>query len=117
MAERKIKNFNDEIGIEEIASYSSLSDRSLKDRELIEKIAEKSQFSSRGDHKKKLRKRTPYVIQKNIKMRLGMPDLLNDLSLFIGSNSDQETLEKAILALIEKINNEELKKQYLNLVS
>lgn len=99
---RDIKTFDvdENIDIEELAKIKPRS--STEDKDLVIAVAEKSNFSSRGDNKKKERKRSPYVIQKNIKMRIGMSELLTDLTKALNEGSDQETLEKAILALIEK---------------
>lgn len=64
---------------------------------------------------KKKRQRSPYVIQKNIKMRMGMAELLADLTHKAQAGSDQETLELAILALIDKYGYEDLLQRYKEL--
>jgi hypothetical protein len=69
-------------------------------------------FVDRFPSAKKTRLRSPYVIQHNSKMRIGMKELLADLTASIGAKSDQETLELAILALIEQKGNKELLQQY-----
>jgi hypothetical protein len=73
-------------------------------------------FVSRESKAKKVKKRSPYVVQKNIKMRIGMSELLNEVTLSVGSGSDQETLEKALLSIIEEKNLVNLKKKYLELL-
>lgn len=61
-------------------------------------------------------KGTVYLIQKNIKMRLGMPEILAKLTAATGGKSDQETIEKALLALIEKEGLKTLKAEYKKLL-
>ncbi len=45
-------------------------------------------------------------------MRIGMKELLSDLTAHIGAKSDQETLELGILALIEKKDAKEFLKKF-----
>ncbi|EGR0352670.1 hypothetical protein [Vibrio vulnificus] len=113
---RETKSFSeDSIDIEELANVSSKPKPTAHDIDVVMAVAQQSSFSSRGDNKKKVRKRSPYVIQKNIKMRIGMPELLLDVTEAIKTNSDQETLERALLALIEKEGLEELKSVYMSI--
>ncbi|MBE4231387.1 hypothetical protein HJ082_20880 [Vibrio parahaemolyticus] len=46
-----------------------------------------------------------------------MPELLADVTTAVGSGSDQETLERAILALIEKENLDDIKVTYQKLIA
>lgn len=50
-------------------------------------------------------------------MRIGMPELLADITSRIRSDSDQETLERAILALIEKEKLNDIKVKYNELIA
>ncbi len=68
----------------------------------MQEAGKKFGFVDRSPKIKKTKKRTPYIIQHNSKMRIGMKELLTDLTAYIGAKSDQETLELGILALIEK---------------
>ena len=58
------------------------------------------------------RKRSPYVIQKNMKMRIGMSELLAALTKKIKAGSDQETIEIAIGSLIEREGLQALKTRF-----
>lgn len=78
----------------------------------MKKVGEQFGFVNRSAKVKKPRSRSPYVIQHNSKMRIGMKELLSDLTASIGAKSDQETLEIAILSLIEREGNKVLLKQY-----
>lgn len=112
---RETKSFDDDhIDLEELAGRTK---KKQDDVAIVTAIAQKSNFSSRGDNKKKGRKRSPYVIQKNIKMRIGMPELLADITSYIRSDSDQETLERAILALLEKEKLDDIKVEYNKLIA
>lgn len=61
------------------------------------------------------KKKSPYIIPKSIKMREGMKELLSDLTEHLGTESEQRTIELALLALIEKKGNKELKSRYTNI--
>lgn len=112
---RETKSFNDDlIDLEELAGRTK---KKQDDVDIVTAVAQQSNFSSRGDNKKKERKRSPYVIQKNIKMRIGMPELLAGITSRIRSDSDQETLERAILALIEKEKLNDIKVKYNELMA
>ena len=114
---RETKTFSeDTIDLEELTNTSSKPKATDHDIEVVAAIAQKSSFASRGDISKKVRKRSPYIIQKNIKMRLGMPELLMEVTNEINAHSDQETLERALLALIEQEELSDLKSAYLSLV-
>lgn len=62
------------------------------------------------------RKVSPYTVQKNIKMRVGMADLLEEITYSLDSHSDQATVEVAILALIQKEELTELEKKFHEIV-
>ncbi len=114
---RETKKFDDDLDIAELASYTKKVSISQDESHIVKSIAEKSSFASRGDNKKKPRKRSPYVIQKNIKMRIGMPELLVEVSRRLGVKTDQETLERGILALMEKEGLEDLTKSFFEIVA
>ena len=118
MSLRETKNFDDNelIDIEELTIPSYTKKANPNEKKLVETIAKENSFSSRGDNTKKPRKRSPYVIQKNIKMRLGMSELLTKITHNINADSDQETLEIALLALIKQINNTKLEKEYRKII-
>ncbi|NOI26689.1 hypothetical protein [Vibrio mediterranei] len=114
---RETKTFNeDSIDLEELANTSRRPKVTDRDIEVVAAVAQKSSFASRGDVPKKVRKRSPYIIQKNIKMRIGMPELLAEVTDTISANSDQETLERALFALIEQEELWDLKSTYLKLL-
>lgn len=106
---------DDQIDLDELTGENQVppSDEVYKK---MQQAAEKYGFVDRSPKVKKSRKRSPYVIQHNAKMRIGMKELLVDLTAYIGAKSDQETLELAFLALIEKKGAKEILKQYKELV-
>lgn len=109
-------NFDEgSIDIEEFAEGSeeaSHSDESLK--EALDKSGEETGFVSRtsGVLTRIERRRTPYIMQKNVKMRLGMPEILAEITYKLRTSSDQETIELAIGALLEKAELKKLKAKY-----
>ncbi len=107
---------DDQIDLNELVGISQTppSDEEYKQ---MQKAGEKFGFSDRSLKVKKPKKRTPYIIQHNSKMRLGMKELLSDLTAHIEAKSDQETLELGILALIEKKGAEEFKQRFEKLLN
>lgn len=86
----------------------------------LSKAGEITGFGSREPKKKGKvgrPKSTVYLVQKNIKMRLGMPEILAEVTAATGGNSDQETIEKALLAFIEKEGLKALKAKYEKAIS
>lgn len=69
----------------------------------LDKAGEKTGFVSRETPKKQRGrpKGSPYIVQKNFKARLGMSELLAELTKQLKNKTDQETIEQAIGALIE----------------
>ncbi len=107
---------DDQIDLDELVGISQTppSDEEYKQ---MQKAGEKFGFSDRSLKVKKPKKRTPYIIQHNSKMRLGMKELLSDFTAHIGGKSDQETLELGIFALIEKKGAEEYKQRFEKLLN
>ena len=107
-------NFYDdeEIDIEELTGITPQPKVTDEQKDYIAEVAKSSGFPSREPVQKKQRKRSPYVIQKNIKMRVGMAELLAKITAKKGVASDQETLELAIGVLIEKEGYDTLKAKY-----
>ncbi len=104
-----------DIDLEDLLKASPQPKLTSQQKQQSVSVGEKTGFVSREPKAKKERKRSPYVIQKNTKMRLGMPELLNDLTKAIGFHSDQETIEKGILALIEYYKQDELRQRFKEL--
>ena len=113
MSRRETKSFDDEeqIDLEELTGATTQS-KPANEQAVVQAVAQESSFASRGDTQKKPRKRSPYVIQKNMKMRIGMPELLAALTKKVKAGSDQETIEIALGALIEREGLEALKTRY-----
>jgi len=105
---------DDQIDLEELVSTPQ-APPSTEEYKKMQKVGEKLGFVDRSSKVKKIKKRTPYIIQHNSKMRIGMKELLSDLTDHIGSKSDQETLELGILALIEKNGEKEFLKKFKDL--
>lgn len=87
-----------------------------KQQQAIFKAGEFHGFVNRDPRMKKPRKRSPYVLQKNIKLRIGMSELLSDVTSKIKLTSDQETIERALLALIEQEGLTKLKEKFEELI-
>lgn len=102
MSQRETRSFeSDQIDLEELTgTHKPLP--TAEQQQAVKAIAEHSEFISREVRQKKPRKRSPYIVQKNIKMRIGMPELLAELTKKIKTRSDQETIEKALGLLIER---------------
>lgn len=101
MARGKIDS--DEVDID-LASLvtSSPARATTADSEKVKKSAEESGFVSRVSKKTRRRgKRSPYVEQKNIKVRIGVSDLYIDIGEKLGVN-DNEVFDLALQALLEK---------------
>ncbi|AZQ13300.1 hypothetical protein [Shewanella khirikhana] len=93
----------DDISLEAVLEKSvRIPQEPLSDRQLREIEA---QSESMGFARRQNRKRSPYVIQKNIKIRVGMDELLAELGQAIGSKSDQETFDIAISKLVESVGS------------
>jgi hypothetical protein len=94
-------NDDEQIDIEDLTGGTEQPQQDQETlKKALDKAGEETGFVSREAPKKKMRKRTPYVIQKNMKMRIDMPELLADLTKRIQSSSDQETIEIALGVLI-----------------
>lgn len=107
---------DDQIDLEELTTPPQ-APPSAEEYRRMQKAGEQFGFVDRSAKIKKPRIRSPYVIQHNSKMRIGMKELLADLTARIGAKSDQETLERAILALIEKEGYSDLEAKYTELAT
>jgi len=97
-----IDDNDDDISLLNVLAATSSKAVPLTDRQLKEVEA---QSETLGFTRREKRKRSPYVIQKNIKIRVGMDELLGELGKAIGSKSDQETFDIAITRLVESIGS------------
>jgi hypothetical protein len=81
----------------------------------LEYSAQESGFSSRDPQKiQRSKRRSPYVIQTNLKTRIGMKELMHHLSDQLGIY-DQETFELGLEALMEKHNMSDLLRKFQHL--
>ena len=104
----------DAISIEELATANQQNVKPTpKQQAKIYKEAEKLGFVSRQPIKR--RKVSPYTDQFGGKCREGMKALFQDIGEHLGCYNT-ETLERAILALIEKEGLDDLAKRYKSLV-
>lgn len=104
------------IDLEELAQFNSDPTRpSTGLQEALEKEGEKFGFVSRQSKRRPVKKRSPYIVQNNLKMRVGMKEIFQEISLRL-ETYDQETLELALLSLIEKENLDDLLPHYHELV-
>ncbi len=90
-----------QIDIGDFAGKGRKNEKPPIDQVKVQEVAEASGFVSRQPKKRRKKNRSPYVVQTNLKTRLGMKELLQTLSDTLGIN-DQETLELAILALLKQ---------------
>jgi hypothetical protein len=115
MDKRETRSFDDDeqIDLEDLTGGISQPLATEKQRKAVKAVAERSKFSSREP--KKRRKVSPYTAQFGGKCRESMKDVFQGIGEHMGWY-DTETLERAILALIEKEGLEDLKKKYIELV-
>lgn len=99
------------IGIEELVNHNTTPPTPSDVRTALEREGAKHGFVSRQPVIRPGRRRSPYTDQCNLKMRPGMRDVFQELSARMGF-FDQETLEIALLALIEKEGFTDLEKAY-----
>ncbi|QDF68678.1 hypothetical protein FJQ87_18370 (plasmid) [Shewanella sp. SNU WT4] len=97
-----IDESDEDISLLKVLAATSNKAEPLTDRQLKEVEA---QSATLGFTRREKRKRSPYVIQKNIKIRVGMDELLSELGVAVGSRSDQETFDIAIAKLIESLGS------------
>ncbi|MBP7662259.1 hypothetical protein [Shewanella sp. 08P_2] len=97
-----IDESDDDISLLKVLAATSSKAQPLTERQLKEVEA---QSETLGFTRREKRKRSPYVIQKNIKIRVGMDELLSELGEAVGSKSDQETFDIAITKLVESIGS------------
>lgn len=100
-----IDEIEEDIPLQQVVEVSSNNNVRLTERQLreVEAQSEKLGFSRREK-----RKRSPFVIQKNIKIRVGMDELLSELGKAVGAKSDQETFDIAIARLVESVGSARL---------
>ena len=115
MSKRKTRDFDDElqIDLEELTGAIRKPKPTAEQKRAMKAAAEQSSFSSREP--KKRRKISPYTAQFGGKCREGMKTLFQDIGGRMGGY-DTQTLELAILALLEKEQFEDLKRRYEELV-
>ena len=103
-------SIDDEIDLESLINNKKNND--FIDHKEIERTAEESGFVKRlPKNPKKRRKKSPYVEQIGIKIRPLMKNIFQEIGEKL-SIYDHTTFELAILALLEKENDQELMKQY-----
>jgi len=101
--EREALNLSDDsIDLEELTQKPAQPKHIGKAQ--LEEIAKQTGFVSR--HPRKKRSRTKYTAQLNIKVREGVRPLFQELGSYL-ETFDNETFERAILALIEKAGTKE----------
>ncbi len=105
------------IDLEELAQTNASNVKPSSDlKNALEKEGEKYGFISRQANRRPTRKRSPYIVQNNVKMRIGMKELFQEVSARL-ETYDQETLELALLSLIEKEGLDDLRSHFHQLVS
>lgn len=103
-------NFDEVIDIGLVENVSK--NNKFIDHKALEKVASESGFVKRLPQKRKnRRKRSPYTEQLGIKIRPLIKEVFQEIGEKL-SIYDHTTFELAILALIEKENDQELIKKY-----
>ena len=112
MGEERASVFDDDsqIDLEKLVGKGSTNKPPI-DPEKVQEVASQSGFTSRQAKKRRVKRRSPYTVQANLKTRLGMKELLQDLSDRL-DKYDQETFELALLALMEKEGMTDLIERY-----
>jgi hypothetical protein len=106
---------DDQIDLEELTGGAPQAAPVDKDklRKSLDKVGEKTGFVSREPRR---RRRSPYTAQFGGKCREGMKALFQEIGEELGCY-DTETLERAILALIEKEKLTAIQKEYEKLIN
>ena len=98
------------IDLTELAGKSTPHNKSVNIHE-IERVAEASGFVSRISSKRRLKPRSPFVVQHNFKMRLGMDKIFQEIGARL-KVYDHTTFEHMVLALLEKEQMTDLISQF-----
>jgi len=106
---------DDEIELEELIDSRQSFKTSPEQTKRLAEASQKHGFTSREPTKKR-RKVSPYTAQFGGKCREGMKQLFQEIGDRM-KTYDTETLELAILALIEKEKLNDLKKAYNNILT
>lgn len=109
-----VEDDNKGINIGDLVSRGSIEKPQVHPEE-VKKVAESSGFTSRQPTKKRSKKRSPYIVQTNLKTRIGMKELMQSVSDRLDVY-DQTTFELGLLALMEKEGMDDLVKKYRKLV-
>jgi hypothetical protein len=81
----------------------------------IKAASEKAGFPSRQVRTKRIKPKSPYTIQSNLKTRAGVKELFQEVGARLGV-FDQETFEKALFALLEKEKMQDLEAELRELI-
>ena len=118
---QQMGNTRQSLGLEERIDLEELTKIDTRKPEITEdqkkdlyQGGEKLGFGSRMPTKRRGRKKSPYTIAKGVKIREGMPELFIELAEHLGLQ-DNQTFERAILALIEKEGTDALLQRYRNI--
>jgi len=105
-------SIDDDIDISELVTTKS--EKKTSDANKLKQVAELSGFVSREPKKKRVRPKSPYVIQINVKAKYGAKEIFQELGERMGV-FDHTTFEEAVIALLEKKGYTDLLNDYINL--
>lgn len=105
----------DMIDLEEVIETSKTHSPIPATEAEIMSASEKAGFPSRQPRTKRVRPKSPYTIQNNLKTREGVKELFQEIGARLGI-FDQETFERALIALVEKEGMGDLEKEFKELI-
>ncbi|GAW86394.1 conserved hypothetical protein [Bathymodiolus platifrons methanotrophic gill symbiont] len=105
----------DTLDLEEVISSSKGHSRSNASEAEIKTASEKAGFPSRQPRSKRVRPKSPYTVQSNLKTRAGVKELFQEIGARL-EIFDQETFERALVALLEKEKMKDLEKEFRGLI-
>ena len=103
------------IDLEEVVNTSKIHSPTPATEAAILDSSEKAGFPSRQARAKRIRPKSPYTVQNNLKTRVGVKELLQEIGARL-EVFDQSTFEKALIALVEKEGMKDLEKELKELI-
>ena len=109
MSKKRVPISLDDNDSVDIMTLAATKNTNKTDKKVLDQISESSGFTSRSS-RRVIRKRSPYTIQHNFKLRPGMKEIFQEVGARFGVY-DHTTFERALIALLEKENMVDLLQQ------
>jgi len=106
-------NSDEEIDIQEL--INTTSHQTHLNKEEIEKSAHDTGFVSRQPRINRAKPKSPFMIQMNIKTRVGAKEIFQEAGSILGTY-DYTTFERAFISLLEKEGLNDLLKRYKDIM-